>query len=59
MRSVAHTSILDFRHLWTGWNVGQGKRVPALVKSDHHPRGKPRRAPHPRPGTRCCVETGC
>jgi CubicO group peptidase (beta-lactamase class C family) len=30
---IAHMSILDFA-LWAGWNAGEGKRAPALVKPE-------------------------
>ena len=30
---IVHMSILDFA-LWAGWNAGEGKRGPALVKED-------------------------
>jgi CubicO group peptidase (beta-lactamase class C family) len=30
---IAHMSILDFAH-WAGWNAGEGKRGPALVKPE-------------------------
>lgn len=52
---TAHMSVLDFAN-WAGWNAGEGKRGPALVKPEtlarlHHPVIKTGKLPDPRPGT--------
>jgi CubicO group peptidase (beta-lactamase class C family) len=52
---TAHMSVLDFA-TWAGWNAGEGKRGPALVKPEtlarlHHPVIKTGKLPDPRPGT--------
>jgi len=51
---VAHMSVVDFA-TWAGWNAGQGRRAPALVKPEtlahiHSPRIDTGRIPNPRPG---------
>lgn len=52
---IAHMSVLDFA-AWAGWNAGQGKRGPALVKPQtlarlHRPVIKTGPLPNARPGT--------
>jgi CubicO group peptidase (beta-lactamase class C family) len=52
---IAHMSILDFAR-WAGWNAGEGKRGPAIVKPEtlhliHQPHVKTPRIEHPKPGT--------
>jgi CubicO group peptidase (beta-lactamase class C family) len=51
----AHMSVLDFAR-WAGWNAGEGKRGPALVKPEtlrfiHAPKVKTPVINNPRPGT--------
>jgi hypothetical protein len=52
---IAHMSVLDFA-TWAGWNAGEGKRGPPLVKPEtlarlHHPVIKTGKRPDPPPGT--------
>ncbi len=52
---IAHMSILDFA-TWAGWNAGEGKREPALVKPDtlrriHRAAVKTPVIENPKPGT--------
>jgi CubicO group peptidase (beta-lactamase class C family) len=52
---IAHMSILDFAR-WAGWNAGEGKSGPAIVKPEtlrliHQPHVKTPRIAHPKPGT--------
>jgi CubicO group peptidase (beta-lactamase class C family) len=52
---IAHMSILDFAR-WAGWNAGEGRRGPAIVKPEtlrtiHQPHVKTPRIENPKPGT--------
>jgi CubicO group peptidase (beta-lactamase class C family) len=52
---ISHMSVLDFAH-WAGWNAGQGKRGPALVKPEtmkklHTPVISMPEKKNPAPGT--------
>src|SRR5690606_34437830 len=56
---LAHMSIRDFAR-WAGWNAGQGRRAPALVKPEtlkeiHRPHVQTPKIENPPPGT---PETG-